>query len=308
MKTILLKDAVAMIPDGATVMIGGFMGVGTPERLIDELVRQGRRNLTVIANDNALPGVGIGKLMSAGAGQQDHRQPHRPQPRDAEEDARRRARGRARAAGDADRAHPRRRLRARRRADADRCRHGGRARASSASRSTASPTCWRRRCAPISLSCSAFLADYLGNLYYALTARNFNPVIAMAADTVIAEAAEHRAGRRDCARPRHDAGTARRLHRFARLIMDAQNIIAKRIARELRDGMLVNLGIGIPTLVANYVPSDMHVYLSVGERPDRHGRPARRRDARTRVLTDAGGQPSARCPVPPPSTAPCPSA
>jgi len=49
------------------VMIGGFMGVGTPERLVDELVRQGKRNLTVIANDNALPGIGIGKLISAGA-------------------------------------------------------------------------------------------------------------------------------------------------------------------------------------------------------------------------------------------------
>ena len=56
----------ATIPDGATLMIGGFMGVGTPERLIDELVRQGRRNLTVIANDNALPGIGIGKLITAG--------------------------------------------------------------------------------------------------------------------------------------------------------------------------------------------------------------------------------------------------
>src|SRR4029079_5429223 len=63
-----LEAAVARIPDGATVMIGGFMGVGTPERLVDELVRQGRKNLTVIANDNALPGIGIGKLISAGAG------------------------------------------------------------------------------------------------------------------------------------------------------------------------------------------------------------------------------------------------
>ena len=38
MKTISLKDAVALIPDGASVMIGGFMGGGTPERLVDELV------------------------------------------------------------------------------------------------------------------------------------------------------------------------------------------------------------------------------------------------------------------------------
>jgi acetate CoA/acetoacetate CoA-transferase alpha subunit len=41
MKNIALQDAVAMIPDGASLMIGGFMAVGTPERLIDELVRQG---------------------------------------------------------------------------------------------------------------------------------------------------------------------------------------------------------------------------------------------------------------------------
>jgi len=43
--------------------------------------------------------------------------------------------------------------------------------------------------------------------------------------------------------------------------MDPQTIIAKRIARELRSGMLVNLGIGIPTLVANYVPADVHVFF-----------------------------------------------
>ena len=65
-KTLKAADAVARIPDGAVLMIGGFMGVGTPPRLIDELVRQGKRDLTVIANDTARPGVGIGKLISAG--------------------------------------------------------------------------------------------------------------------------------------------------------------------------------------------------------------------------------------------------
>jgi len=54
-----------MIPDGASLMVGGFMGVGTPERLMDELVRQGKRDLTVIANDTAVPGQGIGKLIDA---------------------------------------------------------------------------------------------------------------------------------------------------------------------------------------------------------------------------------------------------
>jgi acetate CoA/acetoacetate CoA-transferase beta subunit len=43
--------------------------------------------------------------------------------------------------------------------------------------------------------------------------------------------------------------------------MDPQTIIAKRIAQELRSGMLVNLGIGIPTLVANYVSPDMRVFF-----------------------------------------------
>jgi acetate CoA/acetoacetate CoA-transferase alpha subunit len=58
--------AAALIPDGASLMIGGFMGVGTPERMIDAIVTRGTRNLTVIANDTAMPGTGIGKLVSAG--------------------------------------------------------------------------------------------------------------------------------------------------------------------------------------------------------------------------------------------------
>ncbi len=43
--------------------------------------------------------------------------------------------------------------------------------------------------------------------------------------------------------------------------MDAQTLIAKRIALELRDGMLVNLGIGIPTLVANFIPPSAHIFF-----------------------------------------------
>src|SRR3974390_3264160 len=43
MKTIVIDQAVAMIPNGASLMIGGFMGVGTPERMVDEIVRQGKR-------------------------------------------------------------------------------------------------------------------------------------------------------------------------------------------------------------------------------------------------------------------------
>ncbi|WP_085315571.1 CoA transferase subunit A [Derxia lacustris] len=67
MKTaISVQAAVAHIPDGAVLMIGGFMGVGSPHRVIDALVAQGTRDLTVIANDTARPGVGIGKLVRSG--------------------------------------------------------------------------------------------------------------------------------------------------------------------------------------------------------------------------------------------------
>jgi acetate CoA/acetoacetate CoA-transferase alpha subunit len=60
------QKAAAMIPDGASVMVGGFMGVGTPERLIDALVARGARDLTLICNDTAMPTVGVGKLIEAG--------------------------------------------------------------------------------------------------------------------------------------------------------------------------------------------------------------------------------------------------
>jgi len=65
-KVISLQQAVAMVPDGATVMINGFMAVRTPETLIDGLVAKGARDLTIISNDASVPGKGIGKLLTAG--------------------------------------------------------------------------------------------------------------------------------------------------------------------------------------------------------------------------------------------------
>ena len=64
-KAISAASAAEMIPEEAIVMIGGFMGVGSPHRIIAELVRQGRKNLTVIANDSGRPQVGIGLLIVA---------------------------------------------------------------------------------------------------------------------------------------------------------------------------------------------------------------------------------------------------
>jgi acetate CoA/acetoacetate CoA-transferase alpha subunit len=65
MQTISLEQSVAMIPDGASLMIGGFMAVGSPELVIDEIIRQDKRDLIVIANDTATPDRGIGKLIGA---------------------------------------------------------------------------------------------------------------------------------------------------------------------------------------------------------------------------------------------------
>lgn len=187
MQTVSLEQSVAMIPDGASLMIGGFMGVGTPERVIDEIVRQNKHDLTVIANDTAAPGSGIGKLVGAkllrkaivshiGLNPETQRQMMAgelevdliPQGTLIE---------RIRAGG-----------------------YGlggiltetgigtpvesGKQRIEVNGKTYLLEIALRADFALV----QAFLADYLGNLSYALTARNFNPVIAMAAGTVIANA------------------------------------------------------------------------------------------------------------------------
>ena len=189
MKTIALQDAVAKIPDGASLMIGGFMAVGTPERLIDELVRQGKRNLTVIANDTAMPGKGIGKLLSAGLISRVIASHIGLNPETQQQMI----------AGKIDvDLVPQGTL-------IERIRAGGfglggiltptgvgtvveegKRRIELDGKDYLLETALRADFALV----HSFLADYLGNLSYALTARNFNPVVAMAADTVIVTA-EH---------------------------------------------------------------------------------------------------------------------
>lgn len=58
-----IDEAIGYIKDGMVVMIGGFMGVGTPEIFIDAILEKGIKDLTIIANDTGLPHRGIGKLV-----------------------------------------------------------------------------------------------------------------------------------------------------------------------------------------------------------------------------------------------------
>jgi acetate CoA/acetoacetate CoA-transferase alpha subunit len=187
MQTITLEKAVALIPDGASLMIGGFMGVGTPERVVDELVRQGKRDLTVIANDTAMPGVGIGKLVRARLVKKSIVSHIGLNPETQKQMI----------AGEMQvDLVPQGTL-------IERIRAGGfglggvltatgvgtvveegKQKVTVAGVDYLVETALRADFALV----NSFLADYLGNLAYALTARNFNPVIAMAADTVIVEA------------------------------------------------------------------------------------------------------------------------
>jgi len=62
-KVTTITQAFESVQDGMTVMIGGFLAVGTPELLVDALLAKGTKDLTVIANDTAFPDKGIGKLV-----------------------------------------------------------------------------------------------------------------------------------------------------------------------------------------------------------------------------------------------------
>lgn len=188
-KSIKVADAVARIPDGAVLMVGGFMGVGSPHRLLAELVRQGRRGLTIIANDTARPGVGIGLLISAGLvaraivshiGTNPETQAQMIAGQIAVELV------------------PQGTL-------IERIRAGGFGLGAVVT-ATGVGTSVAEGKRTIDIDGRTYLlemplkadfalvnarqADHIGNLAYALTARNFNPIIAMAADVVLAEPQE----------------------------------------------------------------------------------------------------------------------
>ena len=66
MKHIDINEAVDLIKDGMTIMVGGFLGVGAPQRIVEEIVKAGKKDLTVICNDTSFPEAGAGLLFSKG--------------------------------------------------------------------------------------------------------------------------------------------------------------------------------------------------------------------------------------------------
>lgn len=63
-KFISAEEAASMVKDGMTIMIGGFLAVGSPTSIIDKMVKSGVKNLTIICNDTAFPDKGIGLLVA----------------------------------------------------------------------------------------------------------------------------------------------------------------------------------------------------------------------------------------------------
>jgi acetate CoA/acetoacetate CoA-transferase alpha subunit len=178
--------AAAMVPDGASVMIGGFMGVGSPRRMIEALVARGAKGLTVIANDTARPGVGVGKLIAAGCVARAIVSHIGTNPETQKKML----------AGEiVVELVPQGTL-------AERVRAGGAGLGGVLTR-TGLGTLVAEGKQIVTVNGEDFLleaalradvallaartADYTGNLAYSLTARNFNPLMAMAADLVIAE-------------------------------------------------------------------------------------------------------------------------
>ncbi len=126
----------------------------------------------------------------------------------------------------------------------------------------------------------AWKGDTAGNLVYRKTARNFNPMIATCGQITVAEVEELvEAGQLDpdsihtpgiyVDRIFQGAHYEKRIefrtlsggHHVHQQHLSVREVLAQRAAKELRDGFYVNLGIGIPTLVANYIPEGIEVIL-----------------------------------------------
>ena len=263
--------------DGMTVMSGGFGLCGIPENLIVALRDSGARNLTVISNNAGVDGFGLGllletrqirKMVSSYVGEnREFERQYLAKELELE-------------------FNPQGTL-------AERIRAGGagiygfytRTGAGTIVADGKEQRTVNGELFVLETGLTADLAivkawkgDTEGNLVYRKTARNFNPMMATAGRVTVAEVEElvepgtldpdqihtpgnFRAADLPRARLSETHRAAHGSQERSRVMPWTREDLAKRAARELRDGYYVNLGIGIPTLVANYIPGGMDVVL-----------------------------------------------
>jgi len=276
--------AIANLRDGATILMGGFGLCGIPENLIAAVQRAGTRNLTIASNNAGVDGFGIGLLL----------QTHQVKKMISTYVGENKLFEKLVLSGELEvELNPQGTL-------AERIRAGGAgiaafftptgygtlvAEGKEVREFNGRPHVMERGLRGDFAFIKAWKGDRWGNLVYRKTARNFNAVMVTAADCVIAEVEQlveigeippdqvHTPGvfvnaifqgvnyqkriEKHTVRKRATAG----MRDSSVVPATKQEFIARRVAQELRDGYYVNLGIGVPTLVANYIPAGMEVIL-----------------------------------------------
>jgi 3-oxoacid CoA-transferase len=276
--------AIANLRDGATILMGGFGLCGIPENLIAAVQRAGTRNLTIASNNAGVDGFGIGLLL----------QTHQVKKMISTYVGENKLFEKLVLSGELEvELNPQGTL-------AERIRAGGAgiaafftptgygtlvAEGKEVREFNGRPHVMERGLRGDFAFIKAWKGDRWGNLVYRKTARNFNAVMVTAADCVIAEVEQlveigeippdqvHTPGvfvnaifqgvnyqkriEKHTVRKRATAG----MRDSSVVPATKQEFIARRVAQELRDGYYVNLGIGVPTLVANYISAGMEVIL-----------------------------------------------
>jgi len=291
---ITLTEAAQLVPDGATLMTGGFGMTGYPVHLLHALAEQKVKNLTLISNNVGEPGLGGGRLLRNGQIKKAIGSFFTSNPEAATAAQNREIEVQLMPQGSL----------------AEAIRAGGAGIGGFYTR-TGSGTVLSEQYetkiingetyvfVPALRSDVAFIrayrADTAGNLLYRMTERNFNPLMATAADLVIAEVEEivpvGGLSPNEVMTPGNfvdylvqahttleDLGSSASVAASSKKVSEARMNMARRALAELKRGDIVNLGVGIPTLVADLITPEHGIILhtengmlGVGPAPEEGG-------------------------------------